>query len=164
MLIYALISYLHVCSLWHNQLPTNSFTKLKRLKVSRCNKLLNVFPLYVAKALVQLKDLYIESCGVLGEVVGNENEDETTFLFLFPKPTSLRWCELPQLKRFCSRRFTSRWGLLKTLEVSCCDKVEMLSQEIGLEDEPDTEVRQPFFLVENVHVFFKNLKNILHLL
>ena len=145
----------NVRALWHNQLPTDSFFKLRTLNMSHCKKLLNFFPLYVAKAFVQLEDLCIAYCAKLEAIVANEdeNEDETTPLFLFPKLTSLRFQSLPRLKSFFSRRFTSRWPLLETLEVLYCDKVEILFQEIGLEGQIDCEVQQPFFLVEKVRVF-----------
>ena len=100
----------NVRALWHNQLSADSFSKLKHLHVASCNKILNVFPLSVAKALVQLEDLCILSCEVLEVIVVNEDEDEdeTTPLFLFPKLTSFTLESLHQLKRFYSRRFASR--------------------------------------------------------
>ena len=139
-------------ALWHNQFPANSFSKLKSLVVSYCDELLNVFPLSVAKVLVQLEDLQIRWCGVLEAIVANENEDEATSLFLFPKLTSLTLNTLPQLQRFCLGRFTSRWPLLKELQVRDCDKVEILFQEIGLKSELDNKIQQSLFLIEKVHV------------
>ena len=128
-------------ALWHNQLPAHSFSKLKTLGLNYCNKLLNAFPLSVAKALLQLESLYISSCRVLETVVANEDEDEdedeTTPLF--PKLTSLGLFELHQLKRFCSRKFSSRRPLLKI-------------QKVSQEDEIDIKIQEPFFLVEKVHV------------
>ena len=97
----------------------------------------------MAKALLQLEDLEISYCYVLETVVVNEDEDEdededeTTPLF--PKLDRLQLYELHQLKRFYSRRFTSRQPLLKI-------------QEVSQEDEIDTEIQEPFFLVEKVHV------------
>ncbi|XP_034698034.1 probable disease resistance protein At4g27220 isoform X3 [Vitis riparia] len=137
-------------ALWHNQLPANSFSKLKRLHVTDCDELLNVFPLSVAKVLVQLEDLLIGSCKVLEAIVANENEDEATSLFLFPRLTSLTLFALPQLQRVCFGRFTSRWPLLKELTVWNCNKVEILFQEIGLKSELDNKIQQSLFLVEKV--------------
>ena len=128
-------------ALWHNQLPTHSFSKVKTLDLRDCDKLLNVFPLSLVKALLQLEDLDISNCGVLETVVANEDEDEgedeTTPLF--PKLTSLQLSKLHQLKRFYSRRFTSRRPLLKI-------------QKVSQEDEIDIEIQEPFFLIEKVHV------------
>ena len=95
----------------------------------------------MAKALLQLEDLNISNCGVLETVVANEDEDEdedeTTPLF--PKLDRIQLFELHKLKRFCSRRFTSRRPLLRV-------------QKGSQEDEIDTEIQEPFFLVKKVHV------------
>ena len=100
----------------------------------------------MAKALLQLGSLYISYCTVLETVVANE--DETTPLF--PKLTSLKFFKLPQLKTFCFGRFTSTWPLLKELEMSDCDKVEILFQEMGLKEDLDDKIEQSLFLVEKV--------------
>ncbi|XP_034698425.1 probable disease resistance protein At4g27220 [Vitis riparia] len=132
----------NIRALWPDQLLANSFSKLRKLKVSRCNKLLNLFPLSVVSALVQLEDLDI-SGGEVEAIVTNENEDEAAPLLLFPNLTSLKLSCLFQLKRFCSRRFSSSWPLLKQLAVLDCDKVEILFQQISLECE-----LEPLFWVE----------------
>ncbi|XP_059599283.1 probable disease resistance protein At4g27220 isoform X3 [Vitis vinifera] len=134
----------NIRALWPDQLPANSFSKLRKLRVSKCNKLLNLFPLSMASALMQLEDLHI-SGGEVEAIVTNENEDEAAPLFLFPNLTSLTLRDLHQLKRFCSGRFSSSWPLLKKLEVLDCDKVEILFQQISLECE-----LEPLFWVEQV--------------
>ena len=135
-----------------DQIPANSFSKLRKLEVIGCNKLLNLFPLSVASALVQLEDLYIWGSRVEAIVV-NENEDKAAPLLLFPNLTSLRLYGLHQLKRFCSGRFSSSWPLLKQLVVRNCDKVEILFQQISLECELDNKIQQPLFWVEKVRVY-----------
>ena len=91
-------------ALWHNQLPAHSFSKLKTLDLSDCDKLLNVFPLSVAKALLQLEDLIIQFCRVLETVVANEDEDEDETTPLFPKLTYLQLSELHQLKKILLKK------------------------------------------------------------
>ena len=137
----------NIRALWLDQLPANSFSKLRKLEVIGCKKLLNLFQLSVASALVQLEELHI-SGGEVEAIVANENEDEATPLLLFPNLTSLTLRELHQLKRFCSGRFSSSWPLLKQLEVRNCYKVEILFQQIGLECE-----LEPLFWVEQVRVY-----------
>eukprot|EP00261_Vitis_vinifera_P023809 XP_010655904.1 PREDICTED: probable disease resistance protein At4g27220 isoform X3 [Vitis vinifera] len=132
----------NIRALWPDQLPANSFSKLRKLEVSGCNKLLNLFPVSVASALVQLQDLRIFLSGVEA-IVANENVDEAAPLLLFPNLTYLKLSDLHQLKRFCSRRFSSSWPLLKELEVVDCAKVEILFQQINLECE-----LEPLFWVE----------------
>ncbi|KAJ9691572.1 hypothetical protein PVL29_013684 [Vitis rotundifolia] len=118
-----------------------------KLEVIGCNKLLNLFPIFVASALVQLEDLLIWQSEVEA-IVANENEGEAAPLLLFPNLTSLRLWDLHQLKRFCSERFSSSWPLLKRLEVHNCDKVKILFQQISLECELDNKIQQPLFWVE----------------
>ena len=137
----------NIRALWPDQLPANSFSKLRKLQVMGCKKLLNHFPVSVASALVQLEDLNISQSGVEA-IVHNENEDEAAPLLLFPNLTSLTLSGLHQLKRFCSRRFSSSWLLLKELEVLDCDKVEILFQQINSECE-----LEPLFWVEQVRVY-----------
>ena len=137
----------NIRALWPDQLPTNSFSKLRKLQVRGCNKLLNLFPLSVASALVQLEDLRIFSSGVEA-IVANENEDEAAPLLLFPNLTFLTLRDLHQLKRFCSERFSSSWPLLKNLNMHECDEVEILFQQISLECE-----LEPLFWVEQVRVY-----------
>ena len=142
----------NIRALWPDQLLANSFSKLRKLKVIGCNKLLNLFPVSVASALVQLEDLRILESGVEA-IVANENEDEAAPLLLFPNLTSLTLRYLHQLKRFCSGRFSSSWSLLKKLEVDNCDKVEILFQQISLECELDNKIQQPLFWIEKVRVY-----------
>ena len=92
-----------------------TFQNLQSLKVEDCPRLKYLFPVFVAKALVQLEDLWIISCG-MEAIVANENEDETTPLFLFPQLTTLLLESLHQLKRFCLGRFSSKLSLLKKIE------------------------------------------------
>ena len=134
----------NIRALWPDQLPANSFSKLRNLQVIGCNKLLNLFPVSVASALVQLEDLRIFSSGVEA-IVANENEDEASPLLLFPNLTSLTLFSLHQLKKLCSGRFSSSWPLLKRLKVHNCDKVEILFLQISLECE-----LEPLFWVEQV--------------
>ncbi|KAJ9691574.1 hypothetical protein PVL29_013686 [Vitis rotundifolia] len=142
----------NIRALWSDQLPANSFSKLRELQVIGCNKLLNFFPVSVASALVQLEDLHIVGIEVEAIVV-NENEDEAAPLLLFPNLSSLSLFGLHQLKRFCLGRFSSSWPLLKRLEVHNCDKVEILFQQISLECELDNKIQQPLFWVEKVRVY-----------
>ncbi|CAJ2659419.1 unnamed protein product [Trifolium pratense] len=58
----------HLKSLWHNQLASNSFCKLKQLKIQFCNKLSNVFPSYVLDKLQKLEIVTVTCCDAL-EVV-----------------------------------------------------------------------------------------------
>jgi chorismate mutase len=58
----------HLKSLWHNQLPPNSFCKLKQLTIQFCSKLSNLFPSYVLDKLQNLEIVTVTCCHAL-EVV-----------------------------------------------------------------------------------------------
>ncbi|KAL6323791.1 hypothetical protein AAG906_002259 [Vitis piasezkii] len=58
----------NVKKIWHNQLPQDSFSKLKRVKVASCGELLNIFPSSMLKRLQSLQFLKAEDCSSLEEV------------------------------------------------------------------------------------------------
>ena len=120
--------------------------QLRELYVSHLKSLTSVWDKDL-KGLLTFQNLWIISCG-MEAIVANENEDETTPLFLFPQLTTLLLESLHQLKRFCSGRFSSKLPLLKKLKVCNCDKVEVLFQEISLEGELDNKIQQLFFLIK----------------
>ena len=65
--------------LWHNhQLATDSFYKLKRLDVSRCKNLINIFPPNMLRRLQNLEELDIWNCNSVEEVfeIRGVNVDE----------------------------------------------------------------------------------------
>ncbi|KAI3734625.1 hypothetical protein L6452_14098 [Arctium lappa] len=79
--------------LWHDQLPYDSFHRLKNLKVKRCKKLLRLVP-----ELKNLEKLYVEECDSLEEILGIEQSiwggDES---HLICKLRTLRLQNLPKL-------------------------------------------------------------------
>ncbi|XVF03198.1 hypothetical protein REPUB_Repub04eG0240900 [Reevesia pubescens] len=54
--------------LWYNQLHTNSFCKLKELKVEYCDELLNIFSTFVLGIFQRLEILTVIDCASLEEV------------------------------------------------------------------------------------------------
>ena len=58
----------NVKKIWHNQLPQDSFTKLKDVKVASCGQLLNIFPSSMLKRLQSLQFLKAVDCSSLEEV------------------------------------------------------------------------------------------------
>ncbi|XP_075673464.1 uncharacterized protein LOC142642908 isoform X1 [Castanea sativa] len=64
--------------LWHNQLVSDSISKIKKLHVDSCKNLMNVFPPNMLRRLQNLEELKIEDCNSVEEVfeVRGENVDE----------------------------------------------------------------------------------------
>ena len=125
-----------------------SFQNLQSLKVVRCPCLKYIFPITVAKGLVQLKFLGIKYCGV-EEIVANENGDEV-MSSLFPELTSLTLKGLNKLKGFYRGTRIARWPHLKNLIMWKSDQMETLFQEIDSDDYIDSPIQQSFFLLEKV--------------
>ena len=132
-----------------------SFQNLQLISVWECESLQSLFPASVARFLLQLEDLQIDDCG-LEEIVSREEIAEATTRFVFPKVTLLVLHKLPRLKWFCRGVHTSEWPLLKELEVSECDQIEIFAskilnfQETVEESQLETSIQQPLFLVEEV--------------
>ncbi len=92
--------------IWHNQLPAESFRKLKVVNVEHCDKLEFVFSSSMVGSFSQLQEMEISNCQVMSEIVSvlkegkgeiEVNDDST---IVFAKLRSLRLWNLPQLMGF----------------------------------------------------------------
>ncbi|KAG7970239.1 hypothetical protein I3843_07G072400 [Carya illinoinensis] len=131
-----------------------SFENLQTVFVIRCGNLKSLFPASVARTLLQLKKLSIDSCGVEAIV---ERGREAVSRLVFPKVTYLKLKALPNLKWFSSGLHTSEWPLLTELDVSKCYQVEIFSSKFWSFQETVQQThlktpysRQPLFVVEEV--------------
>ncbi|XP_050274661.1 uncharacterized protein LOC126717233 isoform X1 [Quercus robur] len=135
-----------------------SFPNLQVVSAWECESLQSLFPASVARCLMQLEDLRIVDCGV-EEIVSREEIAEAAARFVFPKVTLLFLRNLPKLKWFCRGVHTSEWPLLKELEVSKCDQIEIFAskilnfQETVEQSQLETSTQQPLFLVEEGTLF-----------
>ncbi|XP_031252472.1 uncharacterized protein LOC116110382 [Pistacia vera] len=105
--------------------------KLTRLILRNCEKLKYVFPFSMIKSFEQLQHLEISTCKGLKEVVTKEDGEERIAKFDFPHVAFLKLNDLPELTTFCLGIPTLDWPWpkLKKLEVSDCDKLQMLPSE-----------------------------------
>ena len=132
-----------------------SFQNLQKISVWECESLQSLFPASVARCLMQLENLRIADCGV-EEIVSREDGAEAIERFVFPKVTLLLLGKLPKLKWFRRGVHTSKWPLLKELEVSGCDQIEIFTskllnfQETVEQSQLETSIQQPLFLIEEV--------------
>ncbi|KAK4838779.1 hypothetical protein QYF36_016341 [Acer negundo] len=75
--------------------------KLCKVDINSCKSLKTLFPLSIARNLLQLKDLNVKRCDVLEEIVAKEGaEDAAARTFVFPQLTRLTLKDLQELKRF----------------------------------------------------------------
>ena len=108
------------------------FQNLFMVKVTKCESLKHVFPLSVAKDLLQLQVFEINDCGV-EEIVAKDQggvEPEAALGLVFPKLASLKLLNLPELRWFCSGNHNFRFPFLNKLYVVECPAMETFSQGI----------------------------------
>ncbi|KAL5547432.1 hypothetical protein UlMin_002663 [Ulmus minor] len=119
----------------YGNVKMESFGKLRRVDVSNCDKLKNLFSFSIA----QLERLEIRRCPVMEEVVvTNEHEEGRLEKHSFPKLKYLVLEDLPNLRRFCTGDCIECPSLLK-LEIENCG---VLRKFISNNEE---EVEGPFF-------------------
>ncbi|XP_071741204.1 probable disease resistance protein At4g27220 [Rutidosis leptorrhynchoides] len=100
-----------------------SLTNLVNLHISRCGKLVRLFPLSVAKGLVSLKEVYVGCCINLEEVSWGETETDEV---VFPCLTTIRLVGLYEVNSFYSGSCSSiRYPSLVKVELIGCLKMEM---------------------------------------
>ncbi|KAK4837718.1 hypothetical protein QYF36_007920 [Acer negundo] len=128
---------------------------LHSISVQYCDSLKSLFPVSVARGLVQLEVLTIHSC-MMEEITSEDDrvgvEAEAVLRFRFPLLTKLELWDLSRLKSFYLGSYISEWPVLKTLEVRCCNEVEILASQVLSHGESRHEIPtgQPLFLVEKV--------------
>ena len=134
---------------------TFSLQNLQEIEVVECESLRNLFPTSVAKSLQQLVNLRICRCGI-EEIIEQEEGAKEDARFVYPKLTLLMLLQLPKLKWFYQGVHTSEWPLLKTLEVSGSNEIQIFASKEFRIEEPDeqsrleTSIQQPLFLVQEV--------------
>ncbi|KAI8558710.1 hypothetical protein RHMOL_Rhmol04G0118200 [Rhododendron molle] len=119
------ISYLpKLRHVWANYPPriSQGFQNLKSLCVSDCDSLkILVFP-FVARLLVNLKELDICACEATEAIIGWEEEevDDGIRTIVFPQLTFLSLNNLQLLTSFCPQGCTFQGSLLKEVEICDC--------------------------------------------
>ncbi|TXG69582.1 hypothetical protein EZV62_004517 [Acer yangbiense] len=105
--------------------PSTSFQNLTVLRVNDC-RLINLISSSTAKSLMQLKEMEIEDCNMMTEVVTGDEagiEDEINFKNL----KSLKLIYLSRLTRFCSGNYNFNFPSLEILKVASCPKMRIFS-------------------------------------
>ncbi|KAJ4721055.1 Disease resistance protein [Melia azedarach] len=164
-----------VRKIWHHQnqhqLALNSFSKLRDLRVFKCGKLMNIFPLNIIikqRSSGRLEELLVDDCDSLQEIIEEETNctaEEQEFptaavgsrFDVFPQLTKLQLWNLPKLKSIYQGKYTLRWPLLQHLWVYNCEKVEILFGSSELLSR-ETRTQQPIFLVDHHKARFRGLK------
>ncbi|XP_071741194.1 probable disease resistance protein At1g61300 [Rutidosis leptorrhynchoides] len=99
-----------------------SLTNLVNLHIYDCHKLVRLFPMSVAKGLVSLNEVYIESCTNLEEMIWGETETDEV---VFPCLTTIHLVYCYELKSFYSGSCSIKYPSLVKVELIVCHKMEM---------------------------------------
>ncbi|KAI9186093.1 hypothetical protein LWI28_013699 [Acer negundo] len=102
--VHNLINLEKIC---HCQLTTNSFCRLRTVKVGNCDKLKNIFSFSIARGLPELQVTEVIECKNMEEIfpIGSEddiNNNEVNDKIVFGKLRTLILRSLPRLASFCS--------------------------------------------------------------
>ncbi|KAK9016303.1 hypothetical protein V6N11_078805 [Hibiscus sabdariffa] len=112
-----------------NLVPSSvSFRNLVTLTVQRCDGIIKLITHSTAKSLVQLKQMSIEKCRNIEEIVQGDDDDDDDDIS-FPQLNRLKLVSLPKLESFCSSdKYTFGFPSLQFLLLRKCPKMKMFSQ------------------------------------
>lgn len=128
--------------------------KLRNLTLKHLPILNHVFPLYLAKQLLQLQVVDIKDCGVQNIVTKHEMAEAVPGL-VFPRLASLTLWHLAKLGSFYSGIHTLDCPMLTKLDVYHCSELQVFSS-----DSQNLLVRmdeQPLFSFQKVHINIPSL-------
>ena len=106
------------------------FQNLRSIEVSSCPCLRYIFPLSIAKLLVELQSIEINICDVIEDIVQRDGEEEAADFALFPKVSSFIVDELPNLVTFCKEAYSLEWSTMRKIKISQCNKLKTIGSEI----------------------------------
>ncbi|KAK9289331.1 hypothetical protein L1049_007486 [Liquidambar formosana] len=115
--------------IWCSQLPTYSFTELKVLRVTSCDKLLRVAPFHLLKRLHNLEEVTAIGCDSLEEVFEFKGLSiEQGHAVMLPRLKKLTLDFLPKLMQICKKdhRGTKGFQNIKLLRVQDCGSLKNL--------------------------------------
>ncbi|KAI4354825.1 hypothetical protein L6164_003658 [Bauhinia variegata] len=136
--------------IWKNDpRGTLSFGNIRKIYIKECHRLNYILPASVAKCLMQLEMLCLESCHDLETVVRKQGSKEQ-IVFSFPQVYYVEIEYLPNLKHFYPGKHFLNWPMLKKLRVRNCWQAKAFASGIYGQQVLDLPAQQPFFLVEEI--------------
>ncbi|KAL8489892.1 hypothetical protein ACS0TY_025688 [Phlomoides rotata] len=116
--------YDSIKSLWCDQIPMEFFTGLVKLTVSNCGNIESLFSLSIARNLINLRYLRIESCSEMVKVV--EDKFDEVERCPFNNLEDLHLMELPKMNVFCDGRCFHELALQEKVYIDECPEMERL--------------------------------------
>ncbi|KAK2414220.1 hypothetical protein QL285_036836 [Trifolium repens] len=113
------------CPSLTNLLPSSvAFSHLTYLRITNCNKLVNLISSSTVQSLVKLTTLKVEDCDSLQEIIMGKDDVDIAFVSL--KKLILKG--LPSLNNFCSSKRCLKFPLLELVVVSNCPLMDIFSE------------------------------------
>ncbi|XP_031285930.1 uncharacterized protein LOC116144628 [Pistacia vera] len=107
-----------------------SFQNLRVLNVSWCRELMKLMTPSTARSLVQLRELSVEGCEMVIEIVENEGDATTSTEIVFDNLKKLSLEDLKSLICFCSGNYSFNFSSLEELIISECPNMKTFTQGI----------------------------------
>ncbi|KAF3952031.1 hypothetical protein CMV_022371 [Castanea mollissima] len=120
--------------------PSDTFSRLKIIYLSRCSKIKKLFPLGLLLHLHNLEEISVRDCDQVEEIIGEASDEEeekeeegmdTTKISL-PKLRLLRLWTLPELKTICGNRKVIVCDSIEKICIRNCPKLKRLPLSLHL--------------------------------
>ncbi|XP_052297555.1 disease resistance protein At4g27190-like isoform X2 [Citrus sinensis] len=115
--------------IWHHQLASESFSKLKNLEIIGCDNLMNIFPPLVGIPS-SLVNLNVSWCDKIEEIIRHVGEEVKENRIAFSKLKVLILDYLPTLTGFCLEDYTLEFPSLERVSMIRCPNMKTFSQGI----------------------------------
>ncbi|KAH1045584.1 hypothetical protein J1N35_036368, partial [Gossypium stocksii] len=115
--------------IFYNNLAPGSFKSLRKISVVECGSLKNLFPVSIAKDLLQLEHLSIHNCGVEEIVSKGDGVEEQPVRFEFSQVSYLEVKWVAKLKCFYEGQHTIVWPMLKKLKTDSYALLKIVASE-----------------------------------
>ena len=106
------------------------FQNLRSIEVNDCCRLRYLFPLSVAKLLVELKSIKIYMCGAIEDLVQRDGEEDAADIVVFHKVSSFKLTHLQNLVTVCKEAYSLEWSSMREINIEHCDKLKTIGSEI----------------------------------
>ncbi|KAL4613973.1 hypothetical protein ACB092_07G021600 [Castanea dentata] len=120
--------------------PSDTFSRLKNIFLSRCSKIKKLFPLGLLLHLHNLEEISVRECNQVEEIIGEASDEEeekeeegmdTTKISL-PKLRLLHLWHLPELKTICGNRKVIVCDSIEKICIFRCPKLKRLPLSLHL--------------------------------